>query len=157
MDEQSPPQAPGTSASPAPQPTSGPPPGYGPTGAGPGVPPGDWFTRLLQPAFESKGWLRFLGVVAIASGALAALTIVGILFAWLYVWVGVLLWQAGERAGQAWLQRDPAVFEQFMRKLKTLITIAGVATVLSLAVGLLAFLTALSLGWMALLATQLGL
>ena len=116
----------------------------------------DWFHRLLLPAYESKGWLRFLGVVCIVGGALSALTIVGLIVAWLYVWVGVLLWQAGDRVDRAYLQRDPAMFELFLHKLKTLITIAGVATVLSLAVAVIGLLMALSFGWLALIASQLG-
>jgi hypothetical protein len=118
--------------------------------------PSDWLSRLLLPAYESKGWLRFLGVVCIAGGALSAITIVGLIVAWLYVWVGVLLWQAGDRVDQAYLRHDPAIFEQFLHKLKTLITIAGVATVLSLAVGVIGLLMALSFGWLALIASRLG-
>jgi len=132
-----------------------PPPGEAPDSSAPD--PGDRFVRALQPAHEAGGWLRFLGVVAIAAGALAAATIVGIIVAWLYVWIGVLLWQSADRAREAYLRRDPIVLEQLMRKLKTLITIAGVATALSLPVGLIGLLAALSLGWFALLAGTLGL
>lgn len=135
------------------------PPGPPPMAGGPGAAPpvsSDWFRRLLMPAYESKPWLRFLGVVCIAGGALSALTIVGLVVAWLYIWVGVLLWQAGDRVGQAYLRNDPAMFEQFMLKLRTLITIAGVATVLSLAVAVIGVLMALSFGWMALIASHLG-
>lgn len=124
---------------------------------GPATPPVDWLARLLEPAYAAKSWLRFLGVVMIAGGVLAALTLVGLLFAWLYVWIGVLLWQAGDRAEQARRLRDPALLEQFLQKLKTLITIAGVTTALSLALALVALLLALSLGWLALIAGTLGM
>jgi hypothetical protein len=145
---------------PTPQPFVTPSPGIRPAAPDSAVAsatPPDWLTRLLLPAYESKTWLRFLGVVSIVGGALTALTIVGLIVAWLYVWVGVLLWQAGDRAGQAYLQKDVALFEQFLQKLKTLITIAGVATVLSLAVGVLALLIAVPLGLMGILAGRLGM
>ncbi|MFO7651171.1 MAG: DUF5362 family protein, partial [bacterium] len=43
------------------------------------------------------GWLKFFGIVTIIAGALNALSLVGILWAWLPIWLGVLLVQAGSR------------------------------------------------------------
>lgn len=117
---------------------------------------GDWFTRLLIPAYESKGWLKFLGVVMIISGGLTALTIVGLIFAWLYIWVGVLLWQAGDRANSAYLSRDHAMLTQYMQKLKTIIVIAGVLTAIGLVAAVLSLILGLSMGWMAMVAEQMG-
>ncbi len=102
--------------------------------------PDSWLSRLLVPAYETKGWLKFLGVISICIGGLQALSLFGLIVAWLYIWLGVLLWQAGDRAAHATAQRDPAMLEQYMRKLKTVIEIAGVTT----AVG--AVLAVLSLG-----------
>ncbi len=102
-----------------------------------------------MPALESKGWLRFLGVVMIASGVLSVLSIVGILFAWLYIWVGVLLWQAADRASQAAQMREPAMLEQFLLKLKTVIIIAGVATAVSVILSIFGFIMMFAFGWAA--------
>ena len=75
-----------------------------------GTPPpatnGDWLARLLVPAYESKGWLKLLGAVAIIIGGIHALSIIGIVIAWLYIWVGILLWQAGERAVEGAVAED---------------------------------------------------
>lgn len=108
-----------------------------------------WFGRLVMPALESKGWLRFLGVVLIAWGALSVLTIVGILFAWLYIWVGVLLWQAADRAAQAAQLREPAMLEQFLQKLKTVIIVAGVATAVSVILSIFGLIMMFAFGWAA--------
>ncbi|MCK4304647.1 MAG: DUF5362 domain-containing protein [Candidatus Eisenbacteria sp.] len=109
----------------------------------------DWFSRLLVPAYEARGWLKFLGVVSIVVGAVQVLSIVGILVAWLYIWLGVLLWQAGDRAGQATLLRDPAMLEQYLQKAKTVFVIAGVTTVVGIAMSVLSLGMILTFGWMA--------
>lgn len=129
-------------------------PGTFPSVVPPPIPPApapapDWFSRLLQPVAESTGWLKFLSVAVIALGVLTALTIVGLVIAWLYIWVGVLLWQASERATRAKLTRDPAQLEEYLRKLRTLIVIAGVALIVNLAAAMLILSLALALGWMA--------
>lgn len=45
-----------------------------------------------------SGWLRFMGVVTVGAALPSILTIVGILFAWLPIWLGILLFQAGSSA-----------------------------------------------------------
>jgi len=54
--------------------------------------------RLLVLAGQSRGWLKFIGLLSLIYGIITALTIVGILIAWLPIWMGVLLFQAGSRA-----------------------------------------------------------
>jgi hypothetical protein len=44
--------------------------------------------RLGIIASRGAGWMKFLGVVSILEGALAVLTLWGILFAWLPIWPG---------------------------------------------------------------------
>jgi hypothetical protein len=111
----------------------------------------DWLSRFLLPAHETKSWLKFLGVVAFAAGCLTALTVVGLLWAWLYIWLGVLLWQAGESAGRATALRDPGMLEQYLLKLKTIITIAGVVVSIGVLATGFALLVLLSIGWMGLM------
>ncbi|MBP6876022.1 MAG: DUF5362 domain-containing protein [Candidatus Eisenbacteria bacterium] len=113
------------------------------------VPPMDWFSRFLIPVQESRGWLKFLGVVFIASGILTALTIFGLLFAWVYIWAGVLLWQAGNRAEQAALRRDPSELERYLVDMRKIFMIAGIVTAIGLALTALAIILGLALGWMA--------
>jgi hypothetical protein len=102
-------------------------------------------------AFETKSWLKFLGVVAIVAGCLNAITVIGLLWAWLYIWLGVLLWQAGESAGRAAAQRDPGMLEQYLIKLKTVITIAGVVVSIGVLTAGLGLLVLLSIGWVGLM------
>jgi len=85
-----------------------------------------------------KGWLKFIGIVTIISGALQALSIVGILWAWLPIWLGVILSQAGSRAGDYLERQDDAALAQLTGKLKTYFVISGVVLIVSLALGVLA-------------------
>ena len=54
--------------------------------------------RLTDRARSMSGWLRFFGVVNVAAAIPSILSIFGILFAWLPIWLGVLLIQAGSAA-----------------------------------------------------------
>ncbi|MFH1143768.1 MAG: DUF5362 family protein [Candidatus Eisenbacteria bacterium] len=103
---------------------------------------------------ESRGWLKFLGVVGIIAGVITALTIVGLVFAWVYIWVGMLLCQAANRAEVACTRRDPAMLEQYLGKLKTLITIAGIFTVISVILSIIGVTLAMFFGWMGWLASH---
>ncbi len=84
-----------------------------------------------------KGWLKFLGIVNIITGALQALTIVGILWAWLPIWLGIVMAQAGSRAGDYATRNDTASLVALTGKLKTYFVISGVVLLISLALGIL--------------------
>jgi hypothetical protein len=118
-----------------------------PAGAAWGLAGGDWLSRLLVPAYEAKGWLKFLGATCVVVGGLQALTIVGLLVAWVYIWAGVLLWQAGDRAGQATARHDAFMLEQYLQKLKTVIVIGGVVTAIGVLFAVFAILLMLTVGW----------
>jgi hypothetical protein len=109
----------------------------------------DWIRRLVQPAQESRSWLKFLGVASIVIGGLSALTIVGLIYAWLYIWIGVLLWQAGDRAGWAYAQQSPFLLEQYLGKLRTIIVILGVVSAIHLVMTVLAIGFFFTLGGLA--------
>jgi hypothetical protein len=52
---------------------------------------------ISEPLFRAKFWLQLVGVMMIIYGVLVAITIIGIIIAWLPIWMGVLLFQC---AGQ---------------------------------------------------------
>jgi hypothetical protein len=79
---------------------------HGPNPTAPPMQPGqfggiDDANRGLQYLMNISGWLTFLGVLTIIYGALMVLTIWGIIIAWLPIWIGVLLLQAGGRFKRA--------------------------------------------------------
>jgi fatty acid desaturase len=56
-----------------------------------GGPESPLIKEIAQPIFEAKGWMKFLGVLMIICGVLTACTIIGIIFAWPPIWLGVVL------------------------------------------------------------------
>ena len=41
------------------------------------------------PIYQSRGWMKLIGVLLIIGGVLYTLTIIGIIIAWLPIWMGV--------------------------------------------------------------------
>jgi hypothetical protein len=122
----------------APPPYTPPPTAYGP----PPPPPGggqDLVKRLTVPVYQSRAWLYLLGICSVLSGLLAALTIFGIVVAWLPIWMGVLLMQAASAAERAQLTGNEPELRQALDKLKVYFVINGITTLLGLLFGVLAF------------------
>ena len=55
---------------------------------------------LRASLIKNSAWLKFLGVLSILQGVLVCLSIVGILFGWIPIWLGVLLLSTGSRLDQ---------------------------------------------------------
>jgi hypothetical protein len=93
--------------------------------------------ELSVPLFQARGWLKFLGILSIIGGVGQALSIVGILIAWLPIWMGVMMYQAGSNIGNAGQFGDKFAFLRSMSNLKTLFTIMGVLSLLSIILALI--------------------
>ncbi len=79
-----------------------------------------------------KGWLKLLGIVQIVAGILQALTLFGIIWAWLPIWMGVILNGAGNKAQEYVEKGDPKALEEFTGKLKLYFIINGIMMIVSL-------------------------
>lgn len=93
-----------------------------------------------------KGWLRLMGVVSIVGGALQALTLIGIIWAWLPIWLGVLLTQAASQANEYADRRDMPALTAFTGKLRTYFVVSGVVTIVGLAMAAAGLIIALAFG-----------
>lgn len=102
-------------------------------------------TQLVRevslPMFQAKGWLKLLGVVMIVQGIFTALTIVGIIIAWLPIWLGVLLFQAAAAAEGAQVSGSKVQLMESLWKLKTYFVINGILMVIVLALVAFSILT----------------
>ena len=96
--------------------------------------------RLIFTAKNMSIWVKLLGIINIISGALTALTLVGIIIAWLPIWLGILLFQAGSRADEALASKRPDQLITMMEKLRLYFLIQGVMIIVMFGVGILAFL-----------------
>lgn len=88
--------------------------------------------RIQDISFRMNGWLKFMGIVMIISGALTALSIVGLIVAWIPIWLGVLLLQAGGKASNARLTNNPMELVVMMDKLRLFFVIAGILVIVEL-------------------------
>lgn len=103
--------------------------------------------QLALPLYGAKGWMKFLGVLAIIYGVLTALSIVGLLVAWLPIWMGVLLYQAANATEAAVHAKDAASLTRALAKLRTYFVIMGVLALIGLIFMILGAVMGLSMGW----------
>jgi hypothetical protein len=92
---------------------------------------------LIEPLHRGKFWMQLTGVMLILSGVMTALSIIGLVVAWIPIWAGVVLMQAAGSASRVYTSGDPGEMKIAMGKLKTYFTIFGVLILiyLLLAVG----------------------
>ncbi len=94
--------------------------------------------RIGFPIHQSRNWLKLLGVLSILSGILAVFTIVGIVIAWLPIWLGVLLYQSGELVDRAYMSGDERALIASLSKLKTYFLISGIMALIGIACAMIA-------------------
>jgi uncharacterized membrane protein len=87
---------------------------------------------ISLPMFSSKGWIKFLGIIMLIYGIFAAISIVGILIAWLPIWIGVLLLQASSRIEQAHLSGSKESLIRAQNSLSTYFTVYGVLALIGI-------------------------
>jgi hypothetical protein len=95
-------------------------------------------TRIIQelslPIYQARGWLKFLGVLSIIGGVFQALSIVGLLIAWLPIWMGVLMFQAGSSIDPAGQFGDRFALLRSLGNLKTYFVLQGVLTLIGIVI-----------------------
>ena len=88
--------------------------------------------RIIYPLFKAQYWLKILGIAAWVIGILLTLTIVGLIFSWLFIWMGVLLFQMTGNIQKAYTYGDSQALRLVFRKLKILAILWGIFSILSL-------------------------
>ncbi|WP_297903566.1 DUF5362 domain-containing protein [Metallibacterium sp.] len=94
---------------------------------------------LSLPLASGKGWVKFVGIINIITGVLTALSIVGILWAWIPIWMGVLLMQSGGAIERAQMAGDESALRMALDKLRVYFIIQGVLFIIGLVVMALFF------------------
>ncbi|MCE9614098.1 MAG: DUF5362 family protein [Lentisphaerae bacterium] len=90
---------------------------------------------FIEPLYRGKRWIRFVGILSIVGGALYALSIVGIIVAWLPIWMGLLLNAAAKNIEQAYESGDEIAVVTAMEKLRLYFKIMGVLALVGLVFG----------------------
>ena len=81
---------------------------------------------MVEPLYRSKFWMQLIGVMMILSGVLTALSIIGIVIAWIPIWAGVVLMQAAGAVHRAYNSGEANEATYAMGKLRIYFTIFGV-------------------------------
>lgn len=89
---------------------------------------------LAVPLYRARGWMKFVGVAEIVSGVGLALTVMGLLVAWLPTWMGVVLFKAAGHTRRAVEESDPASLRAALDQLRTFFVLGGIQAILGVAV-----------------------
>jgi len=84
------------------------------------------------PIYQARGWMKLLGILNIIGGILVALTLIGIIIAWLPIWMGVILYQAGSASEQAYFNGDKYSLVKSLNQLKLYFTINGILALIGI-------------------------
>lgn len=84
---------------------------------------------LIFPLYQSLFWLRLFAACLIFYGALITVTGIGVLVAWIPIWIGILLLLAAKAISLAYKENDEQAFMQFMSRMKTIFTLLGLSSV----------------------------
>ena len=96
--------------------------------------------NVSEPLSQAKIWMKLMAVMLFLSAISAVLTLWGVLIAWLPIWLGVLLWQAANKAEDAQLTGRAGSLAESLGKMKLFFTIYGVLLVLMFGGGIVAAL-----------------
>ena len=96
------------------------------------APPMDPNQMLIKEIKGTNGWLKFIGIVMYIIGGIMCLTLVGIVIAWIYIWMGITLTKAAKK-GTEYMQ-TLSIFSliEYNRKMKQYFTITGILTIIGL-------------------------
>lgn len=108
----------------------------------PGGPDATMVREFARPLFEVKGWMKFLGVIMIIVGVIQACTVVGLIIAWLPIWLGILLFSTGSKIDAAFQSGNKADLMTGLGKLKTFFTIYGIMAIIGIAMSVIGLILA---------------
>ncbi len=86
--------------------------------------------RFNKPLYQSRHWMRLIGVLLVICGIAITVTGIGVLIAWLPIWLGVLLFMTAKASSVAHVHGDEPMLELTLKRLRTTFTVTGVSVVL---------------------------
>ena len=85
--------------------------------------------NLVTPLYQSLFWIRLFAACLIFYGALITVTGIGVLVAWIPMWIGMLLLLMAKSISSAYQNNDEQAFKQSLSRLKTIFTVLGFSCV----------------------------
>jgi hypothetical protein len=86
----------------------------------------------MGPIDAAAGWMKLIGTVSIIYGVLTALSIVGLVIAWLPIWIGVLTRKAATQAQLAYASGDENAAIASTDSLRLIFKIQGILLLIGL-------------------------
>jgi hypothetical protein len=80
---------------------------------------------------DMNGWIKFLGITAIICGGLYAISIIGLIIAWLPIWMGIILLRVANGSREVADGKAESLGDMF-DSLKTFFILSGVLTIISI-------------------------
>ncbi len=96
-------------------------------------------SNVMRPLNDAAGWMKLIGTLAIIYGVLTALTIIGLIIAWLPIWLGILLRGAAVEAQAAYASGDETAAVTATSKLQTIFKVQGIIILIGLIMWALMF------------------
>ncbi|MDE2235350.1 MAG: hypothetical protein KGL13_02270 [Gammaproteobacteria bacterium] len=96
--------------------------------------------ELAQKMQGAHFWMYLVGILMIIGGVLEAISIVGIVFAWLPIWLGVLLCMAASSLNKANMTGDADQLQLMLGRLKMYFVVQGVVSLIVIVLGIVGFL-----------------
>lgn len=94
--------------------------------------------------FKYNKWIKILAVTMFICGIFCAVTIVGIVVAWLPIWLGIILWNLSRCIGNAVYSGETAELEYGLSQLNLYFKILGISLLLVTVLYLLVAVTGIS-------------
>jgi len=88
---------------------------------------------------KPKDWMKFIGVMLIIGGIFTAITIFGIIIAWLPIWLGIILYKSANLVEQSYLANSEEQLVEALANIKKYFTIQGIVMIVYIAFFAIAF------------------
>lgn len=95
--------------------------------------------EVVNSCKDMSGWVKFLGIVLIVAGAIYALSLVGIIIAWLPIWIGVILLRVANNCREV----SGGTFDSLgdiLGSLKTYFLLMGILAIVSIILSIIWFM-----------------
>ncbi len=102
--------------------------------------------EISLPLYSSKGWIKLLGVIMLIYGVILALSLFGIIIAWVPIWIGILLMQTAGRINEAQITGNKEALIKAQNSLRIYFTVYGVLALVALIVAAITIIVLLSTG-----------
>ena len=102
-------------------------------------------TELFEPISSRSKWMRFLGILLIVYGVFIALSIIGLVVAWIPIWLGLLLVRAADASKNLIITEDADYAVELSENIGKFIKISGIVVLVWLVLTVVTFLVVIPL------------